>query len=120
MIDQIKDKVEAVMRFQRQIAYIERQLTMKTRRPKLKEEERKNLFKQQKDLKVQVDDGDEPRRRRAAWPSHPRDDLEGRGAGEQAKKELVEANLRSSSRSPRSTRTAGCSSSTSFRKATSA
>src|SRR5215208_8127146 len=27
MIDQIKDKVEAVMRFQRQIAYIERQLT---------------------------------------------------------------------------------------------
>jgi hypothetical protein len=32
MIDQIKDKVEAVMRFQRQIAYIERQLTMKSRR----------------------------------------------------------------------------------------
>src|SRR5436189_2327807 len=54
MIDQIKDKVEAVMRFQRQIAYIERQLTLKTRRPKLKDEERKNLAKQQKDLKVQV------------------------------------------------------------------
>src|SRR6185437_8016978 len=54
MIEQIKDKVEAVMRFQRQIAYIERQLTAKTRRPKLKEEERKNLAKQQKDLKVQV------------------------------------------------------------------
>jgi len=33
MIDQIKDKVEAVMRFQRQIAYIERQLTMKTAGP---------------------------------------------------------------------------------------
>src|SRR5216684_2420084 len=42
MIDQIKDKVEAVMRFQRQIAYLERQLTMKNRRPKLKDEERKN------------------------------------------------------------------------------
>src|SRR3954465_1539685 len=54
MIDQIKDKVEAVMRFQRQIAYIERQLTAKNRRPKLKEEEKKNLVKQQKDLRVQV------------------------------------------------------------------
>jgi RNA polymerase primary sigma factor len=54
MIEQIKDKVEAVMRFQRQIAYIERQLTMKNRRPKLKEDEKKNLQKQQKELKVQV------------------------------------------------------------------
>src|SRR4051795_2279863 len=54
MIGQIKDKVEAVMRFQRQIAYIERQLTAKNRRPKLKEEEKKNLVKQQKDLRVQV------------------------------------------------------------------
>src|SRR5215813_2575954 len=35
MVDQIKEKVEAVMRFQRQIAYIERQLTQKNRRPKL-------------------------------------------------------------------------------------
>ena len=47
MIDQIKDKVEGVMRLQRQVAYIERQVTMKNRRPKLKEEERKNLLKQQ-------------------------------------------------------------------------
>src|SRR4029078_2715752 len=54
MIDQIKEKVEAVMRFQRQIAYIERQLTMKNRRPKLKDDERKNLQKQQKELKAQV------------------------------------------------------------------
>ncbi|HXQ78026.1 MAG TPA: RNA polymerase sigma factor region1.1 domain-containing protein, partial [Gemmatimonadaceae bacterium] len=48
MIEQIKDKVEAVMRLQRQVAYIERQLTMKNRRPKLKDDERKNLIKQQK------------------------------------------------------------------------
>src|SRR4029079_4367090 len=54
MIDQIKEKVEAVMRFQRQIAYIERQLTAKNRRPKLKDDERKNLVKQQKELRVQV------------------------------------------------------------------
>jgi RNA polymerase primary sigma factor len=38
----------------------------------------------------------------------------------QAKKEMVEANLGSSSRSPRSTRTAGCNSLISFRKAISA
>src|SRR5215216_6308515 len=41
MIDQIKDKVEAVMRLKREIDYIERQVTMKNRRPKLKEEEKK-------------------------------------------------------------------------------
>ena len=54
MIDQIKDQVEAVMRLKRQVDYIERQLTMKNRRPKLKEEERKNLVRQQKDHKVQL------------------------------------------------------------------
>ena len=95
MIDQIKDKVEAVMRFQRQIAYIERQLTMKNRRPKLKDEERKNLVKQQKDLKVQVktmaDELEET-------PEQLMRTLEtiskGEAQAEQAKKELVEANLR--------------------------
>ncbi|HYT65078.1 MAG TPA: RNA polymerase sigma factor RpoD [Vicinamibacterales bacterium] len=95
MIDQIKDKVEAVMRFQRQIAYIERQLTAKNRRPKLKEEERKNFLKQQKELKVQVksmaDDLEET-------PEQLMRTLEtiskGEAQAEQAKKELVEANLR--------------------------
>src|SRR4029078_9189138 len=63
MIDQIKDQVEAVMRMKREVDYIERQLTMKNRRPKLKEEERKNLVRQQKEHKVQLktmaDDYDE-------------------------------------------------------------
>src|SRR3982750_1783137 len=95
MIDQIKDKVEAVMRLQRQIAYIERQLTLKTRRPKLKEEEKKNLVKQQKELRVQVktmaDELEET-------PEQLMRTLEtiskGEAQAEQAKKELVEANLR--------------------------
>ena len=95
MIDQIKEKVEAVMRFQRQIAYIERQLTMKNRRPKLKEEERKNLQKQQKELKAQVtamalelEEKPEQLMRTLETIS------KGEAQAEQAKKELVEANLR--------------------------
>src|SRR3982750_3241040 len=95
MIDQIKDKVEAVMRFQRQIAYIERQLTAKNRRPKLKEEEKKHLVKQQKDLRVQVNTmaaelEEKPEQLMRTLETISR----GEAQAEQAKKELVEANLR--------------------------
>src|SRR4029078_1633030 len=95
MIDQIKDKVEAVMRFQRQIAYIDRQLGLKNRRPKLKEEERKNLQKQQKELKVQVNTmaaelEEKPEQLMRTLETISR----GEAQAEQAKKELVEANLR--------------------------
>jgi RNA polymerase primary sigma factor len=95
MIDQIKDRVEAVMRLKREIDYIERQLTMKNRRPKLKEDDRKNLQKRQKDLRLQVktmaDELEET-------PEQLMRTLEtiskGEAQAEQAKKELVEANLR--------------------------
>ena len=95
MIDQIKDQVEAVMRMKRQVDYIERQLTMKNRRPKLKEEERKNLLKQQKDHKVQLksmaDELEEtPEQLMRTLETISR----GEAQAEQAKKELVEANLR--------------------------
>jgi len=95
MIDQIKDKVEAVMRLKREIDYIERQLTMKNRRPKLKEEDRRNLQKRQKDLKVQVktmaDELEEtPEQLMRTLETISR----GEAQAEQAKKELVEANLR--------------------------
>src|SRR3954452_2143629 len=95
MIDQIKDRVEAVMRFQRQIAYIERQLSAKNRRPKLKEEEKKNLVKQQKDLRVQVNTmaaelEEKPEQLMRTLETISR----GEAQAEQAKKELVEANLR--------------------------
>jgi RNA polymerase primary sigma factor len=95
MIDQIKDKVEAVMRFQRQIAYIERQLNMKNRRPKLKEEERKNLQKQQKDLKVQVNAMAAELEEKPEQLMRTLETIsKGEAQAEQAKKELVEANLR--------------------------
>src|SRR4029079_4169433 len=95
MIDQIKDKVEAVMRFQRQIAYIERQLTMKNRRPKLKEEESKNLIKQQKELKVQVNAMAAELEEKPEQLMRTLETIsKGEAQAEQAKKELVEANLR--------------------------
>jgi RNA polymerase primary sigma factor len=95
MIDQIKDQVEAVMRMKRQVDYIERQLTMKNRRPKLKDEERKNLGKQQKEFKVQLktmaDELEEtPEQLMRTLETISR----GEAQAEQAKKELVEANLR--------------------------
>jgi RNA polymerase primary sigma factor len=95
MIDQIKDRVEAVMRLKREIDYIERQLTMKNRRPKLKDDDRKNLQKRQKDLRMQVktmaDELEEtPEQLMRTLETISR----GEAQAEQAKKELVEANLR--------------------------
>jgi RNA polymerase primary sigma factor len=95
LIDQIKEGVEVVHRLQREIEYIERQLTAKGRRNRLKEEERKQLLKRQKDLRSQVrglaEDLEET-------PDQLRRTLEtitrGEAQAEQAKKELVEANLR--------------------------
>jgi RNA polymerase primary sigma factor len=97
MIDQIKDLVEAVMRVKREIDQLERQInpTVKARKSKMKEEERKNLLRRQKELKAQV-------RTMAADLEETPDQLvrtletiaRGEIQAEQAKKELVEANLR--------------------------
>ncbi len=95
LIDQIKDAVEAVMRVKREIDHIERQLNPKNKKAKLKEEERKNLLKRQKDLKLQVkamaDELEEtPDRLVRTLETIARGEIQ----AEQAKKELVEANLR--------------------------
>jgi RNA polymerase primary sigma factor len=95
MIDQIKDRVEGVMRLQRQVGYIERQLTAKNRRPKLKEEERKNLIKQQKDLRAQINTMAEELEEKPERLMRTLETIsKGEAQAEQAKKELVEANLR--------------------------
>jgi RNA polymerase primary sigma factor len=95
MIDQIKDKVEGVMRLQRQVGYIDRQLTAKNRRPKLKEEERKNLLKQQKDLRAQINTMAEELEEKPERLMRTLETIsKGEAQAEQAKKELVEANLR--------------------------
>jgi RNA polymerase primary sigma factor len=95
MIDQIKDRVEGVMRLQRQVGYIDRQLTAKNRRPKLKEEERKNLIKQQKDLRAQINTMAEELEEKPERLMRTLETIsKGEAQAEQAKKELVEANLR--------------------------
>jgi RNA polymerase primary sigma factor len=100
LVEEVKDSVDAVQRVQRELDGVDRQLNPKVvvkgkAAPKLKEEDKKNLLKKQKDIRVQVkqmiDDLEEtPERLRRTI------DVIGRGEwqAEIAKKELVEANLR--------------------------
>ncbi len=97
LIDQIKDAVEAVMRVRREIDQIERQLNPKTAKlkSKLKEDDKKNLLKRQKEQKLQVktmaDELEEtPDQLMRTLETISRGEIQ----AEQAKKELVEANLR--------------------------
>ena len=97
LIDEVKDAVDAVVRVQREADVLDRQINpkIKAKGPKLKEEEKKNLLKKQKDLKTQIkgmiDDLEEtPERLRRTIEVIQR----GEAQAEQAKKELVEANLR--------------------------
>jgi RNA polymerase primary sigma factor len=96
LIDQIKESVEAVMRVRREIDQLERQLNPKNKKSsRLKEEEKKNLFRRQKELKLQVktmaDELEEtPDQLMRTIETISRGEIQ----AEQAKKELVEANLR--------------------------
>jgi len=95
LIDQIKDAVEAVMRLRREIDHIERQLNPKNKRSRLKEDDKKNLLKRQRELKVQVkamaDELEEtPEQLVRTLETITRGEIQ----AEAAKKELVEANLR--------------------------
>jgi RNA polymerase primary sigma factor len=95
LIDQIKDAVEAVMRVRREIDHAERQLNPKNRKSRLKEDDRKNLLKRQKELKLQLksmaDELEEtPDQLVRTLETISRGEIQ----AEQAKKELVEANLR--------------------------
>jgi RNA polymerase primary sigma factor len=97
LIEEVKDAVDAVQRVQREADGVERVLNpkVKIKGPKLKEEEKKNLLRRLKDIKTQVkqmtDDLEEtPERLRRTIEVIQR----GEAQAEQAKKELVEANLR--------------------------
>jgi len=97
LIDEVKDAVDAVVRVQRDVDVLERQINpkFKTKSPRLKEDDKKNLLRKQKDIKIQVksmiDDLEEtPERLRRTIEVIQR----GEAQAEQAKKELVEANLR--------------------------
>jgi len=97
LIDDIKDGVEAVQRVHIQALGVEKQLNPKTSRraAKLKEEDRKALLKTQRELKAQIREmtnalEETPERLRRTIEVIQR----GEAQAEQAKKELVEANLR--------------------------
>ena len=95
MIDEIKDGVERVQVLQREMEAIERQLNAKGRRARLKEDERKAAAGRSRELKAEV-------KRLADELEETPDQLKrtldtirrGEAQAEQAKKELVEANLR--------------------------
>jgi RNA polymerase primary sigma factor len=97
LIDEVKEAVDAVQRVQREADALDRQLhpKAKVKAPKLKEEEKKTLQKKLKDIRAQVramiDELEEtPERLRRTIEVIQR----GEAQAEQAKKELVEANLR--------------------------
>ena len=95
LIDLIKDAVEGVQRLQYEIELLDRQLKTKTRRGRLKEEDRKRLMRRLREFRSQL------RRHAAELEEQPLDlsrimltISRGEAQAEQAKKELVEANLR--------------------------
>ena len=96
LIDQIKEAVESVMRVRREIEQLERQLNPKTgKKSKLKEDDRKNIVKRQKEqktlVKTMADELEEtPDQLMRTLETISRGEIQ----AEQAKKELVEANLR--------------------------
>ena len=95
LIDLIKDAVESVQHLQYEIQLLDRQVKTKTRRGRLKEEDRKRLMRRLRELRAQL-------RKRAAELEERPEDLSrilltisrGELQADQAKKELVEANLR--------------------------
>ena len=97
LIEDIKDGVEAVHRVHRDEELLERQINPKvrTRGPKLKEEDRKLLVRRQRELKVK---GKEMTAELEETTDRLRRTIEviqrGEAQAELAKKELVEANLR--------------------------
>jgi RNA polymerase primary sigma factor len=96
LIDLMKDGVESVMRLKREVDHIERQVNPKTgKKSRLKEEEKKLLVKRQKELKAQMKATAEGLEETPDRLAHTLETIvKGEAQAEQAKKELVEANLR--------------------------
>jgi RNA polymerase primary sigma factor len=95
MIDAVKEKVEHVQKLQWEVNALERQISGKSKRGKIKEEDRKELLKKQKEIKQQMKTfadelGESPEQLLGTLETITR----GEAQAEQAKKELVEANLR--------------------------
>ena len=97
LIGEVKDAVDAVQRVQREAEALDRQTPpkVKVKGPRLKEEEKKNLAKKLRDIRTRVrlmvgELEETPERLRRTIEAIQRGETE----ADQAKKELVEANLR--------------------------
>ena len=95
LVDEIKNAINAVQNVQREIEAVERQLNSRNKTKKLKEESRKDARRQVKELKVKLKSMTDAL---AQAPDELKRTLDrinrGEWQAEQAKNELVEANLR--------------------------
>ena len=95
LIEEMKDAVEGVKSIQREIEGIDRLLNPKNKKHKLKEEDTKSLTRQMREQKLRLKTTtDSLEQEPAALKSTLDTILRGEYQAEQAKKELVEANLR--------------------------
>jgi len=95
LVEEVKAIVERVSKQQREHDKIKKELNLRNRKPKLKEEERKTMTQRMATLKAEIRQRTEDLEESV---DHLRHTLEvimrGEAQAEQAKKELVEANLR--------------------------
>src|SRR5882762_1620102 len=95
LIDEMKDAVESVRVVQREVDAYERQLNPKNKKIKLKEDDKKNFQRQVKELKAKIKTLTDNLEQSPDELKQTLDViLRGEYQAEQAKKELVEANLR--------------------------
>jgi RNA polymerase primary sigma factor len=95
LIDEMKDAVEKVRREQREVDAFERTLNPKNKKIKLKEDDKKNFQRQIKELKAKIKSMTDSLEQSPDELKRTLDViLRGEYQAEQAKKELVEANLR--------------------------
>src|SRR6266498_3371035 len=95
LIDEMKDAVERVRREQREVDATDRMLNPKNKKFKLKEDDKKNFQRQIKDLKAKIKGMTDSLEQSPDELKRTLDViLRGEYQAEQAKKELVEANLR--------------------------
>ena len=95
LIEEMKDAVEGVKHVQREIEAVNRLLNPKGRKLKMREEDRKNLVRQMKDERLKLKEMTETLEQEPSELKLTLDTIiKGEWQAEQAKKELVEANLR--------------------------
>src|SRR5713101_3947835 len=95
LIDEMKEAVESVKSVQREIESFDRLLNPKNKKQRLKEDDRKNVQKQIKDQRLKLKSMTDTLEQEPADLKRTLDTIiRGEWQAEQAKKELVEANLR--------------------------